>query len=161
MAAAFDREKFLRVAAMLGSPHEGERHAAADLAYALLQKAGASWFDILNERSDDVSNDQLRVATEASEYLTALLAERDARIAELERGQPDWAPATRVTIGNHNAAARWLLERHGGGEVWLGQREQDFVAHAGRWVGPLPPKMRAWLQVILDRTAQRTGLVPP
>jgi hypothetical protein len=119
---AFDRDKFLRVAAMLGSEHEGERHAAADRAYAMLERAGATWFDILNERSDDARDNEIRIRTEACEQLLADLEAAYARIAELERASPDWRPIERVEIGNHRRVSAWLLDLNTRGEVWFSER---------------------------------------
>lgn len=158
---AFDRAKFLRIAAMLGSSHAGERHNAADQSYTMLQAAGATWHDILVERSDDTRDNEIRIATEACEHLKTLLAERDARIAELERATGDWSSVPRVTVTSHKQAAIWLLELNSNERVYLSPRERGFVTDVSAWVGPLPPKMRDWFQIILDRTAQRTGLVPP
>jgi hypothetical protein len=155
---ALDRDKFLRVAAMLGSEHAGERHAAADRTYEMLRQAKTTWFDILNERGDD----QLRIATEACE---ALLAERgtlSARIAELETVAGDgWKTVERVMIGNHNHAAKWLIQLSDDSKIWLSAKERSFLGTCAAWIGPLRPKQQPFLQSIVDRVHQQYGFTPP
>src|SRR5580693_1017844 len=110
---AFDRARFLRLAAMLGSPYENERHNAADLAYEMLQKFGIGWTE-LNSRGDMILSPALGaedpIAVEACRQLLADLEAAHARIAELERQLPDWQPVNRVEIGNHRRVSAWLLD---------------------------------------------------
>jgi hypothetical protein len=153
MADAFDRDRFIRVVAMTGSAADGECLNAIRRANAMLETARMTWSDVLSGED--------HVAVEACKSLLADLSAAQARIAELERQLPDWQPVTKVAIGNHNRAAEWLLNLNAEGRVWLTAREKDFVGHVGGWIGPLRPKMREWFQNILDKTAQRTGLVPP
>jgi hypothetical protein len=153
MAEAFDLNKFIRVVAMTGSAADGECLNAIRLANDMLKRTGATWSDVLNGED--------HVAVEACKSLLADLAAAQARIAELERQLPDWQPVTKVTIGNHNRAARWLLDLHAAGQVRLAAREQALVDSVAGWIGPLRQKQREWFQDILNRTAARTGLVPP
>jgi hypothetical protein len=45
-------ERLVKVLGMLGSTHDGERAAAANLATSILKKHGATWGDLISRRDD-------------------------------------------------------------------------------------------------------------
>ena len=148
-----DRDKLIRVVGMTGSEHDGECLAAARRANALLTEAETTWAEVLAGEDP--------IAVEACRQLLADLEAAHTRIAELERASPEWRPVERAEIGNHNRTSKWLIELNQRGEVWFSEKEREFINSCRRWIGTLRPKMREWLQEIVNRTAQRYGLVPP
>jgi hypothetical protein len=49
-ARDFDLQRFQKLCAMLASPHEGERAAAAVKASDMLRIAGLAWSDVIKDR---------------------------------------------------------------------------------------------------------------
>jgi hypothetical protein len=152
MGKALDYTKLALICGMFGSDHDGEHANAAAKADQMVKRAGTSFDRILNE---------VRVATEACEQLLAAVAERDARIAELERAQPDWKPVERVAIGNHNRAAKWLLQMGNDSKIWLSPNEWSILGGCSAWIGPLRPKQQGVVQNIVDRIHKQYGFAPP
>jgi hypothetical protein len=106
-------------------------------------------------------------ATEAAAELAAALNDAEQRIAELaaelSRGTAIavWNDVG-AKIGSNRVAADWALGLHRRGLVYLSEKEIDFLGTTvPRWVGPLRPKQQAWLQGILDRAVERSGMTPP
>jgi hypothetical protein len=154
MAEVFDLNKFIRIVGMTGSAADGECLNAIHLANAMLQAARMTWSDVLNGED--------HVAVEACKQLLADLEAAHARIVELERQLPDWQPVVRTEKGgNHRRIAQWLLDLNAKGDVWLSDKERDFIGRCQKWIGPLRPAMQPWFEAIVVRTARRTGLAPP
>jgi hypothetical protein len=165
VTAPFDRAKFIRITGMLGSRHEGERRAAVDRAANMLLQAppDTRWDEVFGADPEALREalHQVELREQACQQLLVNLEERDARIAELERGAPDWRPIERVESGNHKRTALWVLELHARQQIWLSEKEQNFLGDCAKWIGPQRQKQREWLQKIADRVHQRTGLRPP
>ena len=148
----FDRDKFLRVAAVLGSPREGERHNAADLTYAMLKRAGKVWAEVL--KPDPVMLDTVK-------QLKAELDVAHTRIDELERASPGWQPITRFDVGKPNRTAPWLLGLHQNTVVHFTPKELGLLNSVSKCIGPPTPGQKPWFEDIVNRTCSRYGLVPP
>ena len=59
-------ERLARIAGMLGSAHEGERAAAAQMASAMLRAMGLTWTEVINRGLGTATSPQAH-ATRASE----------------------------------------------------------------------------------------------
>jgi hypothetical protein len=152
-----DLEKVGRVIAMVGSSHEGEALTALRLADRMLRDAGMRWEDLL------APFHQLEIATEAAAILHA---ENTALKSELDHLQ-DTGTAIAIwqdigaTSSNTRMAARWALDLHGSGRVWLSAFELAFLKTCTEWAGHLTPRQRPIFQRIMDRIVERTGELPP
>jgi hypothetical protein len=165
MAAPFDRTKFIKIAAMLGSSHEGERRAAADQAARLLLAAPVDtrWPEVFGADPEALREAlrQAEVREEACRHLLTQLEERDARITELERAQPDWHQITSVPIGHFSRTARWILDLDAQGQIRLTSWESTFVKNCASWFGQPRGNQQPKLQDIVNRIYHQTGLRPP
>jgi hypothetical protein len=163
--SGLDLKTLGKILAVAGSTdQEGEALAAVRKATAMLRKARCTWADLLAPR------DEVRVATEAAESLLAevvALKDRCQRL-EAELGQLRVAPCKSVAVWSNvkepkiRRKARWTLERHRNGQVWLSDFEVGFLETCAEWEGPrLTERMKPILRQILEKIERRTGLTPP
>ena len=163
--SALDLTMVAKILALAGSTdHEGEALAAVRKVTALLRKAGASWADLL------APQEEVRVATEAAESLLAeVVAHKDrcqrleAELAELRvapgKSVAGWSNAKEPKI---RRKARWSLERHRSGQIWLSAFEVGFLETCAEWEGSrLTERMKPIFRLILEKIERRTGLTPP
>jgi hypothetical protein len=147
-------DKFARICGLLGSDKEGEQLAALAAANRLLAGAGMQWGDFIaaNQRAEDAEAVAKMAIAESNQLR--------ARIADLERRQPDWGPVE-IPPGRPSVTAEWVLQLNHHGWIWLSGWETDFLHSVSRWRGSVTPKMAPHLQRILDRVLARTGQTPP
>lgn len=150
-----------KIATMLAiadtTEHEGERSTAIRMAGKALRAAGTTWQELLTP---------YRELETASLAAAQLLAENDQLRAALARaeasnGSVPWQDVSVASPGNHRAAARWALDLHREGAIWLSAFETRFLDRCTTWTGSLTPKMRPIFDSIMQRIIERTGLRPP
>lgn len=140
------------------SEHEGERSAAVRVADKMLRAAATTWQALLKPYRE------LETATQAA---AALLAENDALRAALAQQEARggavtaWQDVNAAPAGNHRETARWVLDLHREGAVWLSGFELGFLDRCTTWTGRLTHRMQPVFNAIIERVIERTGLRPP
>jgi hypothetical protein len=152
-----DLNRLGKLLGMLGSGAEGEVINAGRAADKLIRAAGMAWADFTEAAG---------IAGSAFGAAEALLGENDmlrAQLAEAEARSGAIAPWQDVNapVGNHRGAAKWVLDLHGQGAVWLSGFELNFLARCTTWHGRLTVRMQPVFDSILARAIERTGLRPP
>jgi hypothetical protein len=152
-----DLKKLGRVIAMVGSSHEGEALNALRRADRMLRDAGMRWEDILSPRHE------LEIATEAAAVLLAENTELKAELEQLRTTGTAIATWSEVgaAIADTQHSARWALDLHHHGRVWLSDFELRFLGTCTRWDGRLTSKQTQIFQRVMERIAVRTGMTPP
>jgi hypothetical protein len=151
------RDRLIKLLALTTSPHDGEALTALRMAHRLLDAAGMGWEDLLAPFR------QLEIATEAAAILHA---ENMALKAELDQLRSTgtaiaiWQDVG-ATISNTCAAARWALDLHSCGGVWLSEFELLFLKTCTKWTGRLTQRQRPIFQQIIGCVVERTGRTPP
>lgn len=156
MSEHLDRSRLAAVLGMLGSASPGERDNAARTAEKLRCASNLSWSDIVAPSAN--SNDG--VATEAARIL---LAENEALRAELDelRGRaPDFQPVAPPAL-SHAKTAKWALDLHTAGLIYLPPFEVSFLTTCARWRGELTAKQQPTFVGIVERIYLRSGKRPP
>jgi hypothetical protein len=150
-----DRQRVARIIAMAGSRHDGEALNAVRTVDGLIREAGLTWEDLVAPFA------QLEVAVEAARVL---LEENISLRAELEQqrssGVEEWREVG-GPISSISAVAEWVLDLYRQKLCWLSEFETGFLENCTTWVGRLPPSQQLVFQRIVDRAADRTGMIPP
>jgi hypothetical protein len=152
-----DRQRVARIIAMAGSRHDGEALNAVRTVDRLIREAGLSWEDLLTPFV------QLEVAVEAARVL---LEENSFLRAELDQWRSsghtlrEWREVGEP-ISSVRPVAEWALDLYRQKLCWLSKFEISFLEHCTKWVGRLPPSQEPRFQRIVDRAAERTGMIPP
>jgi hypothetical protein len=150
-----DRALMARVLGMLGSASPGERDNAARMAERIRCDAGLTWSDIVAPTVDADG-----VAAEAARML---LAQNEALLAELEALRsraPDFHPVAPPAL-SHAKAAKWALDTHAAGLIYLTPFEVNFLTTCARWRGALTVKQGPIFQGIVENIHLRSGKRPP
>jgi hypothetical protein len=152
-----DLARLGKLLGMLGSDRDGEIANAGRAADKLIRNAGMAWADFVGAAE---------IAGSAFAAAEALLAENNLLREQVERTEAAGGALTpwqdvNAPVGNHRAAAQWMLGLHAQGEVWLSEFELNFLGRCTTWRGRLTPRMQPVFGNILARVIARTGLRPP
>jgi hypothetical protein len=153
-----DLARLGKLLGMLGSAHDGEAGNAGRMATGLIRAAGMDWNDFIG------AAERAAIAEEAARHLLAengqlrtLLEQAEARGGALAIWQDAGAPVT-----NSKRSAAWAVDLYQRGEIYLSPKECDFlIGKVPGWRGPLRPRQQEWLQHIITRIAEQTGMAPP
>lgn len=151
-----------RVVKLLGvagsSSHDGEALNALRMTDRLLRAANMTWPDLVKP------SHQLEVAVEAARVLLAEnneLKDEIERLRAFHRTTTIPVQITNLQASNASEAARWALELHRAGAIWLTTFEVDFLGTCSRWLGRLTKNQQPVFQRIMNRITEYTGLQPP
>jgi hypothetical protein len=163
MAGDLDLQRVVVLFGIAGtSAHKGEALSAIRLIDRMLRHAGMAWADLLPPYR------ALETATEAAKVLLAENVELRARVEELEAmtssaGRslttlPQWSDAG---MRDNQAVAKWVLDLHTCGSLYLTDFERGFLSTVARWKGRLMPKQAPLFESIIERIRDRSGMTPP
>jgi hypothetical protein len=95
-----------------------------------------------------------------------LLDENSSLRAELEQWRSSGSAVAEwrkvgAAISSIRPIAEWVLDIHRQNLCWLSAFEVSFLRHCTTWMGPLPPDQQPVFRRLVDRVAERTGMIPP
>jgi hypothetical protein len=155
--AGFDHRRAARIIAMVGSHQDGEALNAVRLVDRMLRQAQMTWEDLL------VPFARMELAVEAAKVLLDENLALQAEVEQLRSSRtalPDWRQVGSV-MTDIQRAAHWVLDLHQQKLCWLGGFEKALVTQCATRVSSLPTGQQSIFWRIVERTAERAGMVPP
>jgi len=137
MPPAFDLDRFRKLCGMLGSEHEGERHAAALKATQMLRDAGYTWQDVWVGAAVDLGHsDTTATWTPPSAASSPPWGDR------AQRGYTDeWA----------NKVARAILEVVERGIARMNPNQMRFLSEMKERWRPPTERQAEWLLALAEK----------
>jgi hypothetical protein len=149
--------KFTRVIGLLRSDNDGERANAEAIGIRMLRD---SWEDLVE------ACHRIELAEEAAKHLLAENNELRAENDQLRAGNSpsiaitEWADVSSI-VDNPQRQARWCLDQHAAGKLYLNVFETEFLPNIASWRGSLSERQQPVFDRIIAAVARRCGRKPP